>query len=112
MAEHKQHLTTLFDCLEKFGLVDNPAKCLFAVPQLKFLGHHITTTSSSPTCEKVDAVSNFPMPSTVGDLLMFIGMIQFYNKYIPCVILTLTPLFVEIAGKKKQVELYWTSALQ
>ena len=112
MVEHKQHLTTLFDRLEKFGLVVNPAKCLFAVPQLEFLGHHITAAGSSPTHEKVDAVSNFPTPSKVGDLLMFIGMIQFYNKYIPHVSLTLAPLFAEIAGKKKQVDLNWTPALQ
>ena len=77
MAEHKQHLTTLFDRLEQFGLVVNPDKCLFAIPQLEFLGHNITTAGSSPTREKVDAITNFPTPTTVGNLLMFIGMIQF-----------------------------------
>ena len=53
----------LFDPLEECGLVVNPDKCLFAVHELEFLGHHITTAGSAPTQEKVDAVMNFmPQP--------------------------------------------------
>ena len=100
VAEHKEHLATLFDRLEQYGLVVNPAKCLFGVSELEFLGHHISAAGSAPTQEKVEAVTNFPFPPTVGGLLRFIGMIQFYNKYIPRINLILAPLFSAIAGRK------------
>ena len=48
-AQHKQHLRMLFDRLEEFGMVVNPDKCLFAVHELEFLGHHITAAGSAQT---------------------------------------------------------------
>ena len=39
-------------------------------------------------------------------------MVQFYNKYIPKVNLTMAPLFAAIAGKKKAVPLEWSSDIK
>ena len=44
-------------------------------------------------------------------MLVFIGMIQFYNKYIPRINLILRPLFAEIANKKKTEKVVWTTEL-
>ena len=110
-AEHIDHLNILFSRLEQFGLVVNPAKCIFGVQQLEFLGHIISAAGSAPTQEKIEAVQNFPTPATVGDLLVFIGMLQFYNKYLPKINLVLRPLFDEIAGKKKAEKVNWSEHL-
>ena len=111
-VEHKQHLAILFDRLEQHGLVVNPAKCLFGVRELEFLGHHISAAGSAPTQEKVDAVRNFPTPTTVGDMQAFIGMVQFYNKYIPRINLIMCPLFAVIASRKRPEVIEWTADLE
>ena len=36
--EHLQHLETLFQRLQKYGVVVNPAKCVFGKIEVKFLG--------------------------------------------------------------------------
>jgi cytoskeleton-associated protein 5 len=37
--EHLTHLRTLFQRLEKYGVVVNPGKCVFGQPEVKFLGY-------------------------------------------------------------------------
>ena len=39
--EHLQHLQTVFERLTAHGIVVNPNKCLFDVPELDFLGQYI-----------------------------------------------------------------------
>ncbi len=41
----------------------NPAKCVFGVTQLQFLGHHIDSQGIHPL-EKVQVVRDFPQPTT------------------------------------------------
>ena len=110
--EHFRHLQELFDRLEQYGLVVNPAKCVFAVSQLEFLGHSITAAGSTPLPEKVRAVTDFPRPSSVQGLMQFVGMIQFYNRFIPRVNLLMSPLFKAMAGKKKSETIQWTPELE
>ena len=47
MEEHYEHVRTLFDRLEQYGLVVNPAKCLFGVKELDFLGHTVNSLPPS-----------------------------------------------------------------
>nr|VZI04079.1 unnamed protein product [Spirometra erinaceieuropaei] len=39
--EHKEHLSLVFDRLDKFGVVINPSKCVLGVPSLEFLGDKV-----------------------------------------------------------------------
>ncbi|CAL9689822.1 unnamed protein product [Knipowitschia caucasica] len=55
--EHLTHLRVLFTRLDQHGLIINPAKCVFGVPSIKFLGHLITSEGAAPLPSKVDAVS-------------------------------------------------------
>nr|VZI31062.1 unnamed protein product [Spirometra erinaceieuropaei] len=43
--EYMEHLTTVFDRLQQFGVVLNPSKRVFGVPSLQFLGHLVTPTT-------------------------------------------------------------------
>jgi hypothetical protein len=36
--EHEQQLRTLFDRLQRHGVLVNPAKCVFSAPEVIFLG--------------------------------------------------------------------------
>ena len=109
--EHSRHLTELFDRLESFGLIINPDKCEFAVPRLEFLGHMISAAGSAPLPAKVQAVADFPPPSTVLQMLQFVGLVNFYNRFVPHLNLIMTPLFASTAGKKKTELITWSEEL-
>ena len=105
--EHLEHLTTLFNTLEESGLIVNPDKCVLGVSELEFLGHKVTAAGLSPLPEKVAAVQSFPQPQTVGELMRFNGMINFYNRFIPHASLIMKPLFAAVAGKKGKDPVEW-----
>ena len=81
----------------------NPAKCEFGVPSLNFLGHHIDQHGIRPLHTKTDAIQHFPIPVSTKKLREFLGLVNFYRRFIPhCAALT-QPLTDQLAGKPKKV---------
>ena len=58
----KQHLTDLHTVFKRLPAHGNPNKCVFGVPELDFLGHHISKHGITPLVEKVQAIRDFPQP--------------------------------------------------
>jgi hypothetical protein len=81
-AEHLKHLETLFERLQEYGLVINPSKCLFGQRSLEFLGHVIDSNGCKPLPSEVDAIRQFPVPQTVKQLRRFIGLVNFFRRFI------------------------------
>ncbi|XP_064479324.1 uncharacterized protein K02A2.6-like [Ornithodoros turicata] len=90
--EHETHLRAVFSRLEKYGIVINAAKCEFGKASLEFLGHLITSEGIRPLDKKVEAVRNFPAPTSFRQLREFLGMINFYRRFIPSCAHALRPL--------------------
>lgn len=107
---HEQHLRQLFQRLKEQGLVINVAKCRFGQETLDFLGHQITSTGIRPLPEKVEAVTHFPEPSTVKGLQEFIGMVNFYRRFLPHAANTMLPLFEALKGKAKKLS--WNDTMR
>ncbi len=74
MEEHLEHLSQFFSVLQKNGLTINPAKCVFAVPSLKFLGHMVSESGIVPLPRHVSAIQNFPPPTDLKQLQRFLGL--------------------------------------
>jgi transposase InsO family protein len=109
--QHKAHLITLFDRLQQNGLVVNPAKCLFGVAEIDFLGHRVTPAGAAPLPSKVEAITAFPPPDTVKGLQEFVGMVNFYHRFVPSAARLMQPLFGALSGKPLRRELEWTPAM-
>uniref|UniRef100_A0A1X7V6A1 Integrase catalytic domain-containing protein n=1 Tax=Amphimedon queenslandica TaxID=400682 RepID=A0A1X7V6A1_AMPQE len=62
--EHIQHLHAVLKQFSDHGVVVNPGKCEFGVPQITFLGHLVNCHGIRPLPEKVEALRSFPRPST------------------------------------------------
>ena len=69
--EHKNHLCMVFERLQDHGIFINPSKCELGVSQLQFLGHQIDSQGIRPLPEKVQAVKEFPQPTTTRKLRNF-----------------------------------------
>lgn len=102
--QHMQHLRALFDRLNFYGLTINPSKCNFGVSNLNFLGFKISEKGIEPLPDRVESILKFPKPTTLTQLRRFLGMYNFYRRFIPKAAHILAPLnkFLEgIRNKKK-----------
>ena len=106
---HKEHLRLLFERLNEHGLVINVHKCQFGCNAIDFLGHRITHAGIMPLPAKVDAVTNFSQPSTRKGLQEFMGMVNFYRRFIPRAAQLMLPLFEAATTKSKL--LIWDSRM-
>ena len=89
---HKKHLTILFTRLAEYGIIIGPEKCQFGTNELSFLGHHVCEEGISLLPSAVDAIVNFVRPEKQRALRRYIGMISYYQRFIPHCADRLTPL--------------------
>lgn len=81
-AEHKEHLRIIFERLSAYGLKLNVSKCIFGVTELEFLGHLISPQGVKPLHTKVQAILDFKLPETIGNLRKFLGLLNFYRRFL------------------------------
>ncbi|GFW60928.1 hypothetical protein TNCV_4871391 [Trichonephila clavipes] len=104
IQEHTTNLRALFERLDYYGLTIKPSKCTFGVDSLKFLGFQVSSESILPLPDRVNAIPNFPRPNTLMQLRRFLGMFNFYRRFIPKAahILALLIKFLEEHTNKKK----------
>lgn len=109
--QHLHDLRSVFQRLTARGIVINPNKCLFGVPSLEFLGHQIDSKGISPLPEKVKAVREFPQPQSQRQLRQFIGLVNFYHRFLPHCAALMHPLHSILStGRTKSQTITWTDA--
>ena len=90
--EHLQHLRMVLERLQEHGILISIAKSVLGVPALDFLGHRVDANGICPLTERVQAIREFPLPTTQRKLREFLGLINFYRRFIPHCATTLQPL--------------------
>ncbi|GFW85499.1 hypothetical protein TNCV_145441 [Trichonephila clavipes] len=111
-AEHRSHLRIIFQRLSSYGLKLNISKCVFGVTELIFLGHLITPDGIKPLPDKVQAVLDYKQPETVGSLRKFLGLLNFYRRFLPKAAeqqYLLSEFLKGSKGKKDSKPLNWSS---
>ena len=110
--EHNRHLRVLFERLRKFGLVIHLDKCTFHQSEIEFLGHHVSALGARPLSSNVEAVQQFPPPITIKDMQVFLGMVNFYRRFLPGVARVLLPLTDSLRGNKPaNTPLVWSEEM-
>jgi hypothetical protein len=77
MEQHQKDVEEVFIRLQTAGLVINEEKCEFAVPEVQFLGHHVTSESIWPLPDRAEAVQDHPKPTNVKQLQTFLRVVNF-----------------------------------
>ena len=80
--EHREHLRAVLQRLEEHGLVLNKEKCVFGASSVDYLGHVVSAEGIQPLQARVAAIQDFPPPTTRGELQRFLGMINYYRRFI------------------------------
>ncbi len=81
--DHIQHLEDSFCRLQRYNLKLNLKKCIFAAPEIEYLGYTISAGSIKPGKEKTQAVKEFPAPKTVKEIRRFTGLTNYFRAFIP-----------------------------
>jgi hypothetical protein len=81
--ENLKHVNTVFERLTKAGLTVKPQKVFFATKEISFLGHMVSQSGVKIDPERTRAISQFPAPRDAKSISRFIGMVNYYHKFIP-----------------------------
>jgi hypothetical protein len=109
---HLRHLEAFFNALATNGLAIKLEKCVFAAPSLEILGHMISATGVAPTADHTAEIENCPPPQDIKQLQRFLGMVNFYRRFLPNCAQVLKPLTDLLKGGGGAKTLQWTSANQ
>ena len=103
-ADEETHLRTLgqvFARLEKHGFKLKQEKCGFLLRSIEYLGHIISQNGIQPVPTKVTAILNAPKPINVQQLRSFLGLVNYYGKFIPNLATLLHPLNALLRADRK-----------
>jgi hypothetical protein len=83
LEDHTKHVTEVLKRIEENNLVLNSEKCVFNSKSVNYLGHVISDEGVGMTRDKVQALLDFPSPTSVKELRSFLGLANYYRKFLP-----------------------------
>ena len=107
--DHLRHLDTVLEKLTTAGFTINANKCSFCKPQIKFLGHVISSEALMPDMDRIKAILSYPPPRNQKQLRRFLGICNFHQQFIPNYAHFVSPLLILL---KRGHKWKWTSDLQ
>ena len=111
MESHKPHLLDIAIRLNAFGLTLNMDKTSLGLSHIEVLGYHLSADGILPLKDKVSAMKNFPLPTTVKSLRQFLGMVTYQRRFLQNPAQLLQPLNNLLQDKVKNNDLVaWNDA--
>ena len=101
------HLEEVFRRLRDANVKLNLEKCSFVKQQIVYLGHDLTPEGIFPDPSKVEVVKNFPTPASLKELRSFLGLANYYRRFIKGFSGIASPLNV---FTKKGVKFFWSES--
>jgi hypothetical protein len=80
--EHLIHLKEVLSILRMHHLLVRREKCQFGQKSISYLGHVISSQGVAMDGEKIEAMVQWPKPTTVKALRGFLGLTGYYRKFI------------------------------
>lgn len=89
---NKRTLKMVLKRLESHNIRINLGKCKFYKSEVEYLGHVIDSSGIHPHPNKVEAVVKAPAPSNLSQLQSYLGLLNFYNRFLPNLASEIKPL--------------------
>ena len=91
--EHLSNLDKVLAKLKEVGLRLKRSKCIFLAERVEYLGYIIDQHGLRPTEAKVQAIKEAATPSNITELRAFLGIVNYYSKFLPNLATELAPLY-------------------
>ena len=91
-AEHFERLEEVLKRLQQHGLRLKKEKRRFMQPSVEYLGHLVDAVGIRPLPSKLEAIVNAPAPVNVQQLRAFLGLLNYYSKFVANLSTVLNPL--------------------
>ena len=80
--DHIHNLVCVLKRLKEAGLKLKPSKCNLLRKEVKYLGHVISEEGISTDPDKTAVIRNWPIPSCKRELLQFLGLANYYRRFV------------------------------
>ena len=108
-AEHDDHLRQVLQRFEQAGLRLRKSKCSLNQSEVQYLGFIVSHEGLKPDPSKVQAILDACQPTDVATVHSFLGLVNFYARFIPNCSKLMAPLNALL---KKDASFEWNQACQ
>jgi hypothetical protein len=81
-AEHLQHIQQVLHTLRQHKLYANLEKCSFGMDRVHYLGYIIDQHGVHVDPAKIQVIRDWPAPTTLTELQSFLGLANFYHRFV------------------------------
>ena len=103
------NIRKVFLRLKDFNAKVNAEKSKFFETSVNFLGHEINSEGIKPAKDKVEALIKAPRPTNVTEVRAFLGLVNFYRKFVKGITEVVYPLY-EL--ERKDQKFVWTKSYE
>lgn len=82
IRENLMILKEILICLKKYGLELNLAKCIFLQREIEYLGYMVSENGISMCKRHIQAILDFPQPKNVREIRSFLGLTNYFRKFV------------------------------
>ncbi|RHW30408.1 hypothetical protein D1B31_23760 [Neobacillus notoginsengisoli] len=111
LADHHEAVKRVLQCLKDNDLFVKPEKCYFDKTKVEFLGMIVSREGVRMDESKVKAILEWPVPRTVKHVRSFLGLANFYRRFIDNYAKVVKPL-TDLTRKEVSMPNAWGTAQQ
>ena len=82
LTEHEEHLKIILNVLRENKLFAKASKSEFFMENIEFLGHTISVDGIGTDSSKCTAILNWPQPNNQTEIRSFLGLTNYYRRYV------------------------------
>lgn len=79
---HLEHLNIVLGRLKQAGITCGLQKCQFLKSEVRLLGHIVSAKGIKMDPSKIAAIKEFPTPRSVKHLRAFLGLVNYYRRFV------------------------------
>ena len=83
VADHLRNLGSVLDSLQKHGIKAKESMCTLMGESIQYLGYVVDRAGIHSLPDRVKAIVDAPLPQNMQELRSFLGLINYYRRFIP-----------------------------